>query len=406
MLMLPTGLRRLRVPGLGMPQPEQMEMTNQPMDIPIMSSQPKLTDPPLPPGGYMLKQTGDPASAPSLPARNPVGSFEDGWQKSVRGKDGWFDMPLGASASVTDPYAQARTELGPQQRRGIGTTIKDVLAGLATGGLGGALLGGVKGGDIRYQNRLNERAEQIGNVMQLQRQAKLDDANQERLEQGAAQTAFKQQLELDKYLQGHKDKQSQREREYLKMKLESGLPLTAQEATKLNAEPGFVSPKLSSRDSYTPLQIADEQGNPQFAAFNRKTSEIKALEQRPYIKPPKTKPNLVTNPRWQERASEIRRTMPTNAQGETVQLKYDPLTGGTVEVPLSQYEIDKTIRQQLKSEGIKELMGADEMARMPNATNNSTANYQQMYDEMLKRYGNTPEVQRMGQILQQMKGKK
>lgn len=80
-----------------------------------------------------------------------------------------------APSPLLAPLAQARQDIGPQQHRGVLRTIGDVALGLAGGGVGGAILGGFKGGDWRYQHQLGQRAEEIGQQQAYDRQRQLDE---------------------------------------------------------------------------------------------------------------------------------------------------------------------------------------------------------------------------------------
>jgi len=76
--------------------------------------------------------------------------------------------------------AQAEEKLGTQKKRGFGGVVKDILIGLAGGGVGGAILGGVKGGDYRRENQITATAGDLREADQVQRQNQIDTDTRDR----------------------------------------------------------------------------------------------------------------------------------------------------------------------------------------------------------------------------------
>ena len=76
--------------------------------------------------------------------------------------------------------AQAEEVLGTQKKRGFGGVVKDILTGFAGGGVGGAILGGVKGGDYRRENQITATAGDLREADQVQRQNQIDTNTRDR----------------------------------------------------------------------------------------------------------------------------------------------------------------------------------------------------------------------------------
>lgn len=143
----------------------------------------------LPPGGRILQETDPRMSDPSMAMQprmwrgyNLDDLGEQLRQKHVRGEQaplsGTGGVGAGDDLQNYDPMAIARRQVGPQKKRSPMEVARDIFLGFTGGGgLGGAVAAGVKGGDVRYNNALRQKAAEIEYAKQAQRQAMLDKDN-------------------------------------------------------------------------------------------------------------------------------------------------------------------------------------------------------------------------------------
>ncbi len=231
-----------------------------------------------------------------------------------------------APSPLLAPLAQARQDIGPQKHRGVFRTIGDVALGLAGGGLGGAILGGFKGGDWRYQHQLGQRAEEIGQQQAYDRQRSADALSTENTR--ADNDRLNTQIQLQ-----HQERMAK------------------------------IQPRQDG--NWQPDTVIGEDGRPKRVLVNAKTGEIRETGYGAHVGGKEGDGPAVENPEWQRRASELRASMPVNEQGQPI----DPKTGR----PLSPYEIDTMIRGQLHSEGITSTASQAKIGPRPPAATPSPA---------------------------------
>lgn len=203
-----------------------------------------------------------------------------------------------APAAPLAPLAQARNEIGPQKHRGFFRTLGDVALGLAGGGVGGAILGGFKGGDWRYQQQLGQRAGEIGEQQAYDRQHSADALNAENIRAD-----------------------------------------NARQASLLNARQPTI---------WKPDTVVGKDGKPMRVLINENTGEIRETGYGAEGNG-KDEPE-VYNPEHQRRASELSAQWPRNAKGQlitTVKGKY-----GDEEKVIDESQRDQLIRDRLEKEHI------------------------------------------------------
>jgi hypothetical protein len=136
------------------------------------------------------------------------------------------------SPPPSDPISIAKAQVGPQQKRHWYNVLGDAVVGLAGGGVGGAILGAMKGGDWRYQNNINRVAGQIGEQQAHDRQTAADTLNAKK----------EQDIHSDREL-AQQEKDRLIRRQLIANKLQYGVPLSAEEAKEWGTPEGFVSPR-------------------------------------------------------------------------------------------------------------------------------------------------------------------
>lgn len=135
----------------------------------------------------------NPVAAPAPPPPTPGALIS---RPMALGVD---NTPHPIIARPRGPLEQAREEIGAQPHRGVGGVLRDIALGLAQGGPFGALAGGIAGGDWRYHNKINQRANEIGQTEAYQRLIDQDNfaRQQQQLAQQQQQLQFQRQAKLD-----------------------------------------------------------------------------------------------------------------------------------------------------------------------------------------------------------------